>query len=75
MATPPFAMGSANFSERITVHPDGYEEHANGVNGMATSPDGTTWKVRTWADFAIDDGVLVGDPADIQGLAITRTGR
>ncbi len=70
-----FATGTANFRERITVHPDGFEEHVNGVNGEATSPDGTSWKVRTWADFAIDDGMLIGDPADFQGLTIHRMGR
>lgn len=71
----PFAVGTAQMKERITFHPDGFQEHSNGVNGMATSPDGTQWKVRTWADFAIDDGVLIGDPAEFQGLDIRRVGR
>jgi hypothetical protein len=71
----PFATGTANFKERITIPPDGVEDHANGVNGFATGTDGTTWKVRTWADFIIDDGVLIGDPAEFQGLAIHRIGR
>lgn len=70
----PFATGTASFKERITVHPGGFEEHVNGVNGVATSPDGTSWKIRTWADFTIDDGVLIGDPAEFQGLAIHRMG-
>ncbi len=70
----PFASGTANFKERITVSPDGLEEHANGVNGFATGTDGTNWKVRTWADFVIDDGVLIGDPAEFQGLTIHQVG-
>jgi hypothetical protein len=71
----PFATGTANFKERITISPDGVEDHFNGVNGFATGTDGTTWKVRTWADFVIDDGVLIGDPAEFQGLAIHQIGR
>lgn len=71
----PFASGTARFREDITVHPNGYEEHVNGVNGSATSPDGTRWRVRTWADFAIDDGMLVGDPAEFQGLSLHQLGR
>lgn len=45
------------------------------MKGVATSPDGTSWRVRTWADFAIDDGELIGDPSEFQGLAIHRMGR
>ena len=71
----PFVSGTAHFREHITVHPDGYEEHVNGVTGSATSPDGTRWRVRTWAAFAIDDGMLVGDPAEFQGLSLHQLGR
>lgn len=70
----PFASGTANFTERISISPDGVEEHVNGVNGFATGAYGTNWKVRTWADFVIDGGVLIGDPAEFQGLAIHRIG-
>ena len=70
----PFASGTANFKERISTSPDGIEEHSNGVNGIATGTDGTNWKVRTWADFIIDDGVLIGNPAEFQGLAIHQVG-
>lgn len=71
----PFASGTANFKERIVSSPDGVEHHFNGVNGFATGIDGTTWKVRTWADFVIDGGVLIGDPAEFQGLALHQIGR
>lgn len=71
----PFATGTANFKERITISPDGVEDHVNGVNGFATGTDGTKWKIRTWADFVIDNGVLIGDPAEFQGLAIRQIGR
>ena len=71
---PPFALGTASLKERIEAGPDGVEDHSNGVNGTATSADGTQWKVRTWADFVIDNGVLIGDPAEFQGLAIHEIG-
>jgi hypothetical protein len=70
----PFAHGTASLKERIEAGPDGVEDHWNGVNGTATSADGTQWKVRSWADFVIDNGVLVGDPAEFQGLAIHEIG-
>jgi len=71
----PFATGTANYKERISVAPNGYEDHFNGVNGFATDEDGTVWKVRTWADFGIDtEGNLVGDPHEFQGLSIHPAG-
>lgn len=67
----PFAIGTANFKERISIAADGAEHDSNGVNGTATSTDGTHWKVRTWADFDLGEGgVPIGDPADFQGLDI-----
>ena len=70
----PFARGTASLKERITIAPDGIETHFNGVNGFATDTEGPMWKVRTWADFVVDNGVLLGDPAEFQGLAIHRIG-
>ena len=70
----PFASGTGNFKERIRSTPDGVDDIFNGVNGFATSPDGTTWKVRTWADFVVDNGVLIGDPAEFQGISIRQIG-
>ncbi|WP_299443453.1 hypothetical protein [uncultured Phycicoccus sp.] len=73
---PPFAVGTARFKERITVSAEGVVEIYNGVNGTASDSAGTTWKVRTWADFVLDDdGVPIGDPADFQGLALHEIGR
>jgi len=66
----PFASGTGKLKQRISSSPDGVDEIVNGVNGFATAPDGTTWKVRTWADFVVDNGVLIGDPAEFQGLSI-----
>lgn len=76
---PPFAHGMARFKERIGIPagggPGGVQVF-NGVNGKATETDGTTWKVRTWADLEIgDDGMPIGDPADFQGLSIHQIGR
>lgn len=70
----PFASGTAKFRERISSSADGVDEIFNGVNGFANSPDGTTWKVRTWADFVVDNGVLIGDPAEFQGISIHQVG-
>ncbi|MDH3682525.1 MAG: hypothetical protein OEV40_21530 [Acidimicrobiia bacterium] len=75
MPVQPFASGTGRFRERIVTTPDGVEDHFNAVSGRATGPDGTTWKVRTWADFIIDNGVLIGDPAEFQGLSIRQVGR
>jgi hypothetical protein len=66
----PFASGTGRFRERIVTTPDGVEDHFNAVNGRATGSDGTIWKVRTWADFIVDNGELIGDPAEFQGLTI-----
>jgi hypothetical protein len=72
---PPFAAGTANFKERITVSADGVVEISNGVNGTAGDSEGTMWKVRTWADFVLDDeGMPIGDPADFQGLTLHEIG-
>lgn len=71
---PPFAHGMASFKERTSVPASGGPggvQIFNGVNGKATATDGTTWKVRTWADFQLGaDGMPIGDPADFQGLSI-----
>ena len=71
----PFARGTGNFKERISSNSDGVDEIFNGVNGLAASADGTTWKVRSWADFVVDNGELVGNPAEFQGLSIRKVGR
>lgn len=69
-----FATGTADLKVRISIT-DGTEEISNGVNGKATAADGTRWKVRTWADFSVVDGVLQGDPAEFQGVKIRQIGR
>lgn len=66
----PFATGLGRFKERIVAGPDGVEHHVNGVNGWALGDDGAIWKVRSWADFIIDNGELIGDPAEFQGLTL-----
>lgn len=70
----PFAVGTGNLKVRATIHPDGLVEESNSVNGMLTGADGTQWKVRAWADFAVDDGVLLGDPTEFVGFHLTRVG-
>lgn len=70
----PFAIGSGNLKVRISVLPDGVLEVSNSVNGKATSDDATQWKVRTWADLTVIDGVPQGDPAEFQGLKIQQIG-
>lgn len=69
-----FAIGSGNLKVRISVLPDGVLEVSNSVNGKATSDDGTQWKVRTWADLTVIDGVPQGDPAEFQGVKIQQIG-
>lgn len=69
-----FATGSGNLKVRISILPDGVQEVFNGVNGKATSADGTQWKVRTWADLTVIGGVPQGDPAEFQGVRIQQIG-
>lgn len=68
------ATGTANLKARISILPNGVQEVSNGVNGKATSDDGTRWKVRTWADFTVIDGLPQGDPAEFQGVKIQQIG-
>lgn len=70
----PFASGTAGYKERVSISPDGVEGTYNGVNGIAVGTNGTRWKVRTWADLVVDDGVPLGDPAEFQGLSIQQIG-
>jgi hypothetical protein len=71
----PFAQGEGLVRMRIEVAPDGTVHVVNSTLGAASSEDGTTWRVRGWADLMIVDGVPVGSPTEFQGLRITMTGR
>lgn len=46
----------------------------NQTVGTVSAPDGTTWRVRGWADLHFIDGVPQGTPETFQGLHITRLG-
>lgn len=70
----PFAVGEGLVRMRIGIAPDGTVHIVNSTVGSATSAEGTTWKVRGWADLMIVDGVPIGDPTDFQGLRVRRTG-
>lgn len=70
----PFARGVGKFRERIVTSTDGVEQHQNGVWGLARDDDGAVWRVRSWADFIIDNGELLGDPAEFQGLTLRSIG-
>lgn len=69
-----FATGTANLKVRISILGDGVVEVFNSVNGTATAADGTEWKVRTWADLTVVNGVPQGDPAEFQGVKIQQIG-
>lgn len=69
-----FATGTVNLKIRLSILADGTQEFFNGVNGKVTAADGTRWKIRTWADFSVVDGVLLGDPAEFQGVSIHQIG-
>ena len=70
----PFAEGRGLVRMRIEISPDEQVHVVNSTVGTATSSDGTTWKVRGWADLLVVDGVPVGSPTEFQGLRIARTG-
>lgn len=70
----PFATGDGQVRIRLEIAPDGTVHAVNSTVGTATSADGTTWKVRGWADLMIVDGVPVGSPTEFQGLRIALTG-
>lgn len=75
----PFAVGSALLKSTT----DGIEgpddiggfDVSNSINGHATSPDGSQWKVIGRADLSIDEaGEPIGDPADFQRLTVRQVG-
>lgn len=70
----PFAAGEGTVRMRVTIEPAGTLEIVNTTVGSATAGDGTTYRVRAWADLMIVDGVPQGDPADFQGLRIAQAG-
>lgn len=70
----PFAEGEGQVRMRVTEAPDGSLHIVNSTVGAASSTDGTTWRVRGWADLMIVEGTPVGSPADFQGLHINQTG-
>lgn len=70
-----FASGTANLKVRISILANGVQEVSNSVNGTATAADGTQWKVRTWADLTVVDGIPQGDPAEFQGVKIQQIRR
>lgn len=70
----PFAEGEGLVRMRIEIAPEGTVHVVNSTVGAASSTDGTTWRVRGWADLMIVDDAPVGDPADFQGLRAVLTG-
>lgn len=70
----PFAEGEGTVRMRNEERPDGTVHVVNSTVGSATDADGVTYRVRAWADLMIVEGVPQGDPADFQGLRVTRTG-
>lgn len=71
----PFATGSARLKVFDVVHSEDLIEVYNSVRGTVTSPDGTRYRVRAFADLVIESGVPVGDPADFVFLQIKKIGR
>jgi hypothetical protein len=70
----PFAEGEGLIRMRIGISPDGTVHVVNSTVGAASSVDGTTWRVRGWADLMIVDGAPVGSPTEFQGLRVVQTG-
>lgn len=73
-APEPMATGTANLKVRVSILPTGDVEVTNGINGIASSQH-TTWKVPTWTDFTVVDGVPQGDPAEFRGVDIQQVRR
>lgn len=71
----PFASGTADVKERISVISDDLVDVFNSVNGNATGTDGTEYKVRASADLIVENGMPLGDPADFVSLSLTEIGR
>lgn len=70
----PFAEGEGTVRMRDEERPDGTLHTVNSTVGSASTADGTTFRLRAWADLVFIDGVPQGDPADFQGLRIAQTG-
>lgn len=74
-APEPFATGTADLKLRVSVISDDYVEIFNSMNGSATGTDGTKYKVHAAADFALENGDLVGNPEDFVSFSLKKTGR
>lgn len=73
-APEPLASGTALLKVRLGIDGDVVDVF-NSVNGTASGPDGTVYKVRAWADLVVVDGVPQGDPTDFVGTEITEIRR
>lgn len=74
-APQPFAAGTADLKVRISEGTDGRVEIFNSINGKAAGTDGSQYKVRGSADFAVQDGELLGDPREFVGFKLTKIRR
>lgn len=60
----PFASGTADLKVRISDFGEGNLDIFNSVNGTLTASDESQYQVRASADFMLENGALVDDPAD-----------
>jgi hypothetical protein len=70
----PFASGTANLKVRISVESESLVDVFNSVNGKASGPDGTRYKVRASADLIVQDGEPVGNPEDFVDFELVEIG-
>ena len=74
-APAPDAIGSADLKVRISIISEDLVDVFNSVNGELVASDGTEYRVRASADFVVENGVLLGDPADFVSLKLTEIRR
>ncbi len=71
----PYASGTADLKVRTSVISDESVDVFNSVNGELVASDGAEYRVRASADFVVENGVPVGNPADFVSFELRKIGR
>ncbi|MEZ5225956.1 MAG: hypothetical protein R2710_04590 [Acidimicrobiales bacterium] len=71
-AEPPeaFATGAVALKLRVTEHSPDLVDVFNSTRGTVTSADGSRFRVRSKADFILENGMPAGDPTDFVELDV-----
>lgn len=68
----PFASGSAVVRSRVKIMPDGTVDVFNASRGFVYDAEGAKYKIRGAADFLVENGAPVGDPAEFVSFKLRK---